>query len=76
MTTQSSDGRASSPSAIHPSGVLLTADDLAERWQVSKAHVYRLARDGRIPTVTIGRYYRFRAASIDAWESEREARVG
>jgi len=56
--------------------VLLTADDLAERWQVSKAHVYRLARDGRIPTVTIGRYYRFRAASIDAWESEREARVG
>jgi excisionase family DNA binding protein len=55
---------------------LLTADELAERWRVSKAQVYRLARDGRVPTVAIGRYYRFRLASIEAWELEHEARVG
>jgi excisionase family DNA binding protein len=47
---------------------LLTAEDLAERWGVTKAQVYRLARDGRIPTVPIGRYYRFRLAAIEAWE--------
>jgi excisionase family DNA binding protein len=51
---------------------LLTAEELAERWQVAKAHVYRLAREGRIPTVAIGRYYRFRLSSIEAWEAEQE----
>ena len=54
-------------------GRLLTADELAERWQVSKAQVYRLARDSRIPAVAIGRYYRFRVAAIEAWEASQEA---
>lgn len=54
------------------SSSLLTADDLAERWRVSKAQVYRLAREGRVPTVLIGRYYRFRLAAIEAWELEQE----
>jgi excisionase family DNA binding protein len=54
------------------STMLLTADDLAARWQVSKAHVYRLAREGRIPTVPIGRYYRFRLSSIEAWEAAQD----
>lgn len=55
------------------SSALLTADELAGRWKVSKAQVYRLARDGRVPTVAIGRYYRFRLASIEAWELDQEA---
>ena len=56
-------------------GRLLTAEDLAERWQVTRAQVYRLAREGRVPTVPIGRYYRFRLAAIEAWEHEQEARA-
>jgi excisionase family DNA binding protein len=51
---------------------LLTADDLAERWSVSKAHVYHLTREGRIPAVKVGRYYRYRLASIEAWERDSE----
>lgn len=51
---------------------LLTADDLAERWSVSKDHVYRLAREGRIPRVAIGRYYRFRPDAIERWEQDQE----
>jgi excisionase family DNA binding protein len=51
---------------------LLTAKELADRWQVSKAQVYRLAREGRIPAVPIGRYYRFRIAAIEAWEASQE----
>jgi excisionase family DNA binding protein len=35
---------------------LLTAEQVAARWQVSKFHVYRLARQGKVPTVAIGRY--------------------
>lgn len=49
---------------------LLVAEELAERWQVSKAQVYRLAREGRIPTVKIGRYYRFRRDAIEEWEHQ------
>lgn len=48
---------------------LLTAEQLAERWQVPKTQVYRLAREGRIPTVQIGRYYRFKLEAIEAWEA-------
>ena len=47
---------------------LLTADQVAERWQVSTAQVYRLARTGHIPVVALGRYRRFRADAIEAYE--------
>ena len=47
---------------------LLTAEQLAERWQVPKSHVYRLAREGRIPTVELGRYRRCRLDAIERFE--------
>jgi excisionase family DNA binding protein len=50
------------------SGQLLTAEQLAERWQVKVAHVYRLARRGEIPRVPLGRYYRFRIDLIEQFE--------
>jgi hypothetical protein len=40
---------------------LLTADDLARRWQVKKSLVYHLSRTGQIPTLKLGRYVRFSA---------------
>jgi len=49
---------------------LLTAEQLAERWAVTPAHVYRLARGGRIPVVLLGRYKRFRLEAIEAFERE------
>ena len=49
-------------------GSLLTADQVAQRWQVSKSHVYRLAREGVIPTVALGRYYRFQIEAIAEFE--------
>jgi excisionase family DNA binding protein len=59
---------APSPSATPLNTALHTADELAVRWQVPTAQVYRLARDGRLPAVRIGRYYRFSGAVIEAWE--------
>lgn len=71
MPEQPSPVLAAVPSADHPNG-LLTADQLAERWQVSKEQVYRLSRSGQISTVRVGRYFRYRVASIEAWELESE----
>ena len=47
---------------------LLSADDLAERWSVPKGHVYRLTRSGSLPTVRLGRYYRYAPEAIEAFE--------
>jgi len=58
---------------LSASDQLLTADELAERWQVPKSHVYRLTREGRIPAVRLGRYYRYRLAAVELWERESEA---
>jgi excisionase family DNA binding protein len=55
---------------------LLTAGELAERWQVPKSHVYRLTRDGLIPAVRLGRYYRYRLEGIERWEADSEQIAG
>jgi excisionase family DNA binding protein len=55
---------------------LLTADELADRWQVPKTHVYRLTREGTIPTVRLGRYYRYRLVAIEQWEGQSEQAAG
>ena len=55
------------------SGQLLTAEQLAERWQVPKSHVYRLAREDAIPAVRLGKYIRFRLDAIEAFELGDEA---
>jgi excisionase family DNA binding protein len=51
-------------------GRLLTADDLAARWQVKPSHVYRLTREGVLPTVRLCRYYRYPASAVDHFELE------
>ena len=48
---------------------LLTAEQLAERWQVPKSHVYHLTRTQQIPAVKLGRYYRYAPAAIEAFEA-------
>jgi excisionase family DNA binding protein len=56
------------PNLSEPARRLLTADEVAERWQVGRSHVYALVRAGKIPTVAIGRYYRFRLEDLEEWE--------
>jgi excisionase family DNA binding protein len=53
-------------------GQLLTAEQLAERWQVPRAQVYRLSRTGQIPLVRLGRYFRYRLDAIETWEEGQE----
>jgi excisionase family DNA binding protein len=53
-------------------GSLLTAGDVAELLGVPKTWVYEQSRAGRIPTVTLGRYRRYRRERIEAWLEELE----
>lgn len=53
-------------------GPLLTADQVAELLSVPKTWVYEESRKGRIPTVTLGRYRRYRREAIEAWVEEME----
>lgn len=57
------------------SGSLLTAAQVAELLGVPTSWVYEQSRAGRIPTVTLGRYRRYRREAIEEWLEELEASV-
>jgi excisionase family DNA binding protein len=67
---QPASPRGSAPNGKLPSGQLLTADDLAARWQVPKTQVYGMARAGLLPVVRLGRYVRFRLVDVERFEEE------
>jgi excisionase family DNA binding protein len=46
---------------------LLTASDVANMLGVPTSWVYEQSRRGRIPTVTLGRYRRYRQEAIEEW---------
>lgn len=54
-------------------GSLLTAGQVASLLGVPKSWVYEQSRIGRIPTVNLGRYRRYRREAIEAWLEEMEA---
>ena len=49
---------------------LLRPEEVAERWGVSRSQIYRLAREGALPSVAVGRYRRFRPESVERFERE------
>jgi len=53
-------------------GSLLFAEDVAALIGMTKEWIYAETRAGRIPHLTLGRYYRYRRESIDAWLRDLE----
>lgn len=51
---------------------LLTAQQVHDRLDIDTSTIYRMAGDGRLPAVRIGRQWRFPAPSIDALLSPRK----
>ena len=51
---------------------LLTAAEIAELLGVPNSWVYQQSRAGRIPTVRLGRYRRYRREAIEVWLREIE----
>jgi excisionase family DNA binding protein len=55
-----------------PGGVL-TIDELAAYLKIPKSTLYKLVREGKIPSQKIGRHWRFRKGAIDDWLEETPA---
>jgi excisionase family DNA binding protein len=55
---------------------LLTADEVAELLQVTKAWVYAETRAKRIPHVPLGRYVRYRRTAVLQWIEALERGAG
>lgn len=55
---------------------LLAAPEVARLLGVRVGYVYSLSRRGEIPTVSLGRYRRYRREAIDAWLRQIEQSNG
>ena len=51
-------------------GDVLTIDELSAYLKISKSTLYKIVREGKIPSQKIGRHWRFRKGAIDHWLEE------
>jgi len=51
-------------------GDVLTIKELSAYLKISRSTLYKLVREGRIPSQKIGRHWRFRKETIDRWLDE------
>lgn len=49
---------------------VLTIEELAIYLKISKSTLYKLVREGKIPSQKVGRHWRFRKKAIDRWLEE------
>ncbi len=54
---------------------MLTAKEIQQILQVDRSTVYRMADDGRLPAVKVGRQWRFPSSQMDSWLKERGTAV-
>lgn len=52
--------------------VIMTIEELAAYLKIPKSTLYKLVREGAIPSQKIGRHWRFRKMAIDRWLKDRE----
>jgi excisionase family DNA binding protein len=56
---------------------VMTIEELAAYLKIPKSTLYKLAREGKVPSHKIGRHWRFQKRSIDRWlERERAIAPG
>ena len=51
-------------------GDVLTIEELSSYLKIPKSTLYKLVREGKIPSQKIGRHWRFRKEAIDNWLEE------
>jgi len=59
---------------IKPLGDILTIVELSSYLRIPKSTLYKLVREGAIPSQKIGRQWRFRKPAIDRWLESMKAR--
>jgi len=55
---------------------IMTLEEVAKYLRVHKSTVYRMAREGTIPSTKVANQWRFKKARIDDWLLEREDEDG
>lgn len=55
-----------------PSDVL-TIEELANYLKIPKSTLYKLVREGKVPSQKVGRHWRFRKKAIDRWLENRRS---
>jgi len=48
-------------------GDVLTIEELADYLKIPKSTLYKLVREGKVPSQKVGRHWRFRKEAIDRW---------
>ncbi|MEC4676633.1 MAG: helix-turn-helix domain-containing protein [Nitrospirota bacterium] len=46
---------------------ILTIEDLSIYLKIPKSTLYKLVREGKVPSQKVGRHWRFRKKAIDRW---------
>jgi excisionase family DNA binding protein len=46
---------------------VLTIEELSDYIKISKSTLYKLVREGKVPSQKIGRHWRFHKDAIDSW---------
>jgi len=54
---------------------LMTVKEVSEYLRVSRASVYRMVKEGKIPVSRIGKHLRFRKEVIDEWLTQMEKKT-
>ncbi|TET32848.1 MAG: DNA-binding protein [Planctomycetota bacterium] len=49
------------------SGNVLTIEELADYLKISKSTLYKLAQNGVLPGIKVGRHWRFHKDAVDEW---------
>lgn len=55
---------------------IMTLEEVAKYLRVHKSTVYRMAREGTIPSTKVANQWRFKKARIDEWLLDREREGG
>lgn len=53
---------------------LLTADEAAAHLRIHVKTIQKLAREQRVPSVRMGKYWRFRLSALDQWVTTQHNR--
>jgi len=67
-------GTVSKPNVCSTFEPLLDAQQAATHLRMHPKTVQRMARDGHVPSIRMGRYVRFRLSALDAWIGQQENR--
>lgn len=51
-------------------GDVLTMEELSTYLKIPKSTLYKIVREGKVPSQKVGRHWRFRKIAIDRWLEE------